>query len=62
MSVHLYIDQSGVVGVCLNRMPERQFWSCTYRKMNVFIKVLMQCTCGPVGVLNVVGIHEPLHE
>ena len=34
----------------------------TYRKLNVFIKVLMQCTCGPVGVLNVVGIHEPLHE
>ena len=24
MSVHLNIDQSGVVGVCLNRMPERQ--------------------------------------
>ena len=62
MSVHLYIDQSGVVGVCLNRIPERHCWSCTYRKLNVFIKVLMQCTCGPVGVLNVVGIHKPLHE
>ena len=59
MSVHLYIDQSVVVGVFLNRIP---CWSCTYRKLNVFIKVLMQCTCGPVCVLNVVGIHEPLHE
>ena len=28
MSVHLYVDQSGVVGVCLNRMPEKQCLSC----------------------------------
>ena len=30
---------------------ERQCWLCTYRKLNVFFEVL-----------NVVGIHEPLHE
>ena len=51
--VHLYIDQSGVVGVCLNRIPERQCWSCKY---------LYSVVNSPVGVLNVVGIHEPLHE
>ena len=54
MSVHLYIAQSGVVGVCLNRMPERQCWSsckCLYSGVN-----------SPVGVLNVVGIYVPLHE
>ena len=49
MSVHLYIDQSGVVGVCL----KRQCWSC---------KCLYSGVNSPVGVLNVVGIHEPLHE
>ena len=53
MSVHLYIDQSNVVGVCLNRIPERQCWSCKYLYLGVK---------SPVGVLNVVGIHEPLHE
>ena len=41
MSVHLYIDQSGVVGVCLNRIPERQCWSGSYRKLKVFIHVLI---------------------
>ena len=52
MSVHLYIDQSGVVGVCLNRIPERLCWSfkCLYSGVN-----------STVGVLNVIGIHEPLH-
>ena len=35
------IDQSGMVSLCINRIPERQFWSCTYRKLNVFIKVLI---------------------
>ena len=53
MSVHLYIDQSGVVGVCLNTIPERQCWSC---------KCLCSGVNSPVGVLNVVGKHEPLHE
>ena len=24
----IYIYQSGVVGVCLNRIPEKQRWSC----------------------------------
>ena len=56
MSVHLYIDQSGVVGVCLIRIPERQCWSCTYRKMKVL------SLYSPVGVLNVVGTHGSLHE
>ena len=53
MSVHLYKDQSGVAGVCLNRIPERQCWSwiCLYSGVN-----------SHVGVLNVVGIHEPLPE
>ena len=46
MSVHLYIDQSGVVGVCLNRIHERQCWSC---------KCLYSGVNSPVGVLNVVG-------
>ena len=41
MSVNLDIDHSGVVCVCLNRMPERQFWSCTYRKSNVFIQMVI---------------------
>ena len=31
MSVHLNIDQSGVVGVCLNRIPERQCTQVSYR-------------------------------
>ena len=53
MSVHLYLDQSGVVGVCLNRIPERQFWSC---------KCLYSGVNSPESVLNVFGIHEPLHE
>ena len=53
MSVHLYIDQSGVVGVCLNRIPERHCWSC---------KCLYSGVNSLVGVLNVVGIYEPLHE
>ena len=53
MSVHLYRDQSGVVGVCLNRIPERQCRSC---------KCLYSGVNSPVGVLNVVGIYEPLHE
>ena len=53
MSVQLYIAQSGVVGVCLNRIPERQCWSC---------KCLYSGVNSHVGVLNVVGIHEPLHE
>ena len=54
MSTHertLYIDQSGVVGICLNRVPERQCWSC---------KCLYSGVNSPVGVLNVV--HGPLHE
>ena len=53
MSVQLYIDQSGVVGVCLNRIPERQcrLCKCPYSGVNC-----------PVGVQNLVGIHEPLHE
>ena len=43
MSIHerTFIDQIGVVGVCLNRVPERQCWSCTYRTLNVFIQVLI---------------------
>ena len=41
MSVHLYIDQSGVVGVCLNRIPERQCWPC---------KCLYSSVNSPVGV------------
>ena len=53
MSVQLYIDQSGVIGVCLNRIPERQCWSCKCLYLGV--------NC-PIGGLNVVGIHEPLHE
>ena len=53
MSVHLYIDQSGVTGVCLNRIAERQRWSC---------KRLYSGVNSPVGPLNVVGIHEPLYE
>ena len=53
MGVHLYIDQSGVVGVCLNRIPERHCWSC---------KCLYSGVISPVGVLNVVGIHKPRHE
>ena len=53
MSVHLYIDQSGVVDVCLNRIHERQCWSC---------KCLYSGVNSPVGVLNAVGIHEPPHE
>ena len=53
MSVHLYIDQSDVVGVCLNRIPEKQCWSC---------KCLYSGVNSPIGVLNVVGIHEQLHE
>ena len=53
MSVHLYIGQSGVVGVCLYIIPEKQCWSC---------KCLYSCVNSPVGVLNVVGIHEPPHE
>ena len=53
LSVHLFIDQSGVVGACLNRIPERQCWSskCIYSGVD-----------SSVGVLNAVGIHEPLHE
>ena len=47
MGVHLYIAQSGVVGICLNRIPERQCWSC---------KCLYSGVKSPVGVLNVVGI------
>ena len=50
MSKH---EQSGVFRVYLNIIPQRQCWSCTYRKLNVFIAVC---------VLNVVGIHEPIHE
>ena len=53
MSVHLYIDQSGVTGVCLNRIPERQCWSC---------KRLYSGVNSLVGALNVVGIHEPLYD
>ena len=53
MSVYLYIDQSGVVGVCLNRIPEKQCWSC---------KCLYSGVNSPVSALNVVGIHEPLYE
>ena len=53
MSVHLYIDQSGVVGVCQNRILERHCWPC---------KWLYSGLNSPVGVLNVVGIYEPLHE
>ena len=53
MSVYLYIDQSGVVGVGLNRIPEKQCCSC---------KCLYSDVNSPVGVLNVVGIHEQLHE
>ena len=49
MSTHertfIYIAQSGVVGVCLNRIPERQCWSC---------KCLYSGVNSPVGVLNVV--------
>ena len=40
-AVHLYIDQSGVVGVCLNRISERQCLTCTYRKLNVFNQALV---------------------
>ena len=40
-AVHLYIDQSSEVGVCLNRIPERQCWTCTYRKFNVFNQALI---------------------
>ena len=50
---YLYIDQSGVVGVCLNIIPERWCWLC---------KCLYSGANGPVGVRNVVGIHEQLHE
>ena len=50
MSTH---EQSGVFGVYLNRIHQRQCWSCSYRKLNV---------CIPVCVLNVIGIHEPIHE
>ena len=53
MNVQLYVDQSGVVGVCLNRIPERLCWSC---------KCLYSGVHSPVCVLNVVGTHEPLHE
>ena len=53
ISVHLYIDQSGVVRACLNRIPERQCWSC---------KFIYSGVNSSVGVLNVVGIHEPLYE
>ena len=38
---------------CLNRIPERQCWSC---------KCLYSGVNSPVGALNVVGIHEPLYE
>ena len=53
MSVHVYIAKSGVVNVCLNRIPERQCWLC---------KCLYSGVNSPVGVLNVVGIHEPLYK
>ena len=53
MSVHLYIDQSCVVVICFNRIPERHCWSC---------KCLYSGVNSLVGVLNVVGIYEPLHE
>ena len=53
MGVHLYIDQSGVTGVYLNRIPERQCWSC---------KCLYSGVNSPVRTLNVVGIHEPLNH
>ena len=36
----------------LSRIPERQCWSC---------KCLNPGVNSPEGVLNVVGIHEPLH-
>ena len=53
MSVHLYVDQSSVVGVCLNRIPEKLCWSC---------KSLYSGVNSSVGVLSVAGIHEQLHE
>ena len=43
----------GVVGVCLYRIHERQSSSC---------KCLYSGVNSHVGILNVVGIHEPLHE
>ena len=49
MSVHLNRDQSGVVGVFLNRIPERRCWPCAYRTLNVFIQmsiVLKRSECG----------------
>ena len=53
MSVQLYIDQSGVVGVCLNEYPRNSVGSC---------KCLYSGVNSPVGVLNVFGIHVQLHE
>ena len=41
------------ISVCLNRILERQCWSC---------KCLYSGVNSPIDVLNVVGIHEPLHE
>ena len=36
MIVHLYTDQSGVVCVCINRIPERQCWSCKCLYLGVY--------------------------
>ena len=49
----IYIDQSGLVGVCLNRIPEKQCCSC---------KCLYSGVNSLVRVLNVAAIHKPLHE
>ena len=38
--VSVYIDQSGVVGICFNRRSERHSW-LSYRESKVLIEVLI---------------------